>query len=127
MTDPDVRKALQAIIDCYGVGTKDQAKLLEHLGGYIMEARDLLQKIKTEEKSLPTNISYGGISLDLIDQNGPGWTVDAPWLGRDMVIFSLTEADAMRLAEFSLSSYVAQIQESISKWRNLKLDAKHLQ
>lgn len=46
----DVRVKLQAIVDCYGVGTKDKHKLLENLGHHILEAKELLDGIKAREK-----------------------------------------------------------------------------
>jgi hypothetical protein len=46
---PDATKiihALRAIIACYGVGTRDKAKLLENLGHYILEAKTILDGIE---------------------------------------------------------------------------------
>lgn len=40
----DLRDALQAIVDCYGVGTRDPVKRLANLGHYIDEARAALAK-----------------------------------------------------------------------------------
>jgi hypothetical protein len=35
-----LRASLQAIVDCYGVGTHDPERLLAHLGHFILEARE---------------------------------------------------------------------------------------
>jgi hypothetical protein len=44
-----LRDKLQAIVDCYGVGTRDKLKLQEQLGHYIMEGKALLDDIKARE------------------------------------------------------------------------------
>lgn len=46
----DIRDALQAIVDCYGVGYQDKENLLANLGAFIMEGKGVLDRLKTAER-----------------------------------------------------------------------------
>jgi hypothetical protein len=43
---PDLLAACEAIVDCYGVGTKDPAKVVAHLADFIEEARAAIARAK---------------------------------------------------------------------------------
>ncbi len=73
-----IRHILQAIVDCYGVGTRDPNKLLENLGHFIMEGKQVLDELKMIEKTAMTPSLNNRASIDISKQNLTGQLPGAP-------------------------------------------------